>query len=172
MSACRQQHMLKFCNCTVGFLFPSGGQPECNITGLLCLVKYNEIFNAEKPLTKNPFFDDDEDGIECFCLPECSRIEFSTAMSPIYDEKLIDEDFVQLDIHFGSSTMMKYRTDVTFGWMDLVVGFGGILGLFFGCSLLSGVEFIYFSTIALLIHYRRSKGKLVARIRAKFPFTN
>ncbi|KAG5674514.1 hypothetical protein PVAND_004476 [Polypedilum vanderplanki] len=172
MSACRQQHLKKFCNCSVSFLFPSGEIPDCNISSLLCLSKFNEILNAEKPLTKNPYFDENEEGIECFCLPECSRIEYSIVTSPIYDEKLLNDDYVQLDVHYESSMVMKYRTDVCYSWLDLLVGFGGILGLFFGCSILSGVEFIYFSTIALIIQYKRSKGKLVKKIRANFPFTN
>lgn len=45
--------------------------------------------------------------------------------------------------------MVKYRTDIKFGWMDLLVGFGGIAGLFLGCSILSGVECIYCLTIGL-----------------------
>lgn len=68
--------------------------------------------------------------------------------------------------------MMKFRTDVCYSWMDLVVGFGGILGLFFGCSLISGVEIVYFSTIALFYQYKRSRGKLVKKIKSKFPFLN
>jgi amiloride-sensitive sodium channel len=172
MSACRQEHLIKFCNCSVGFQFPSGGFPECNITGLLCLTKYNEVLNAEKPLSKNPYFDDNEDGIECSCLPECSRIEYSLGMNPIYDEIPLEDNLVQLNVHYGSFTMMKYRTDVCYSWLDLIVGFGGILGLFFGCSILSAVEFAYFSTIALIFHHQRSKGKLVRKIKVKYPFTN
>lgn len=45
--------------------------------------------------------------------------------------------------------MVKYRTDITFGWLDLLVGFGGIAGLFLGCSILSGVECFYCLTIGL-----------------------
>lgn len=171
MSACRQEHLIKYCNCTVGFLFPPEGNLECNVTGILCLIKYNEIFNAEK-VPENPFFDANEEGIECSCLPECSRIEYSIIMSPIYDEKEIGDENVKIDIHYASSYLMKYRTDVTFGWMDLVVGFGGIMGLFFGCSLLSGVEIFYFSTIGLFYQYKKNQGQIMKKIKAKFPFTN
>jgi amiloride-sensitive sodium channel len=171
MTACRQEHLMKYCNCTVGFLFPTEGNPECNVTGLICLIKYNEIFNAEK-VDDSPFFDKNEEGIECACLPECSRIEYSITMTPIYDEKEIDEEFVKVDVHYASASMMKYRTDVTFGFLDLVVGFGGIMGLFFGCSLLSGAEIFYFSTIGLFYQYRRNRGKIVKKVQAKFPFLN
>lgn len=171
MSACRQEYLIKYCNCTVGFLFPTANKPECNVTGLICLINYNEIFNDEKVLN-NEYFDENEQGIECSCLPECSRIEYAVTMSPIYDMKAINEEFVKIDVHYASPIMMKYRTDVTFSWLDLVVGFGGILGLFFGCSLLSGAEICYFSTIGLYYQYQKNRGKIVKKIKAQFPFLN
>lgn len=56
-----------------------------------------------------------------------------------------------------------YRTDVTFGWLDLMVAFGGIAGLFLGCSILSGLEIVYYLMILLLTFARKLKvrtGKL------------
>jgi amiloride-sensitive sodium channel len=164
--------MIKYCNCTIAFLFPPQDYPVCNITGLLCLIKYNEIFNAEKPLIKSPFFNEDEDGISCFCNPECSRIEYSTVINPIYDEEPIDDELVLIDIFYANPVMMKYRTDVTFSFMDLVVGFGGIMGLFFGASILSGMEMIFYSSIALFYQYRRNRGEIVEIVKTKFPFLN
>lgn len=55
-----------------------------------------------------------------------------------------------IDIHFQSANIVKYRTDVTFSWLDLMVSFGGIAGLFLGCSILSGVEIIYYLIIIIL----------------------
>lgn len=62
-----------------------------------------------------------------------------------------------IDLHFQSSNIVKYRTDVTFGWLDLMVAFGGIAGLFLGCSLLSGVEIIYYILVMTLIMLRKCK---------------
>lgn len=66
MSECRQQHMLHYCNCTVDFFYPSGLYdlydsiylifylkyihllgiyPACNITGLMCLTRYNGVLS-------------------------------------------------------------------------------------------------------------------------------
>lgn len=56
-----------------------------------------------------------------------------------------------LDFHYQSASIVKYRTDVTFGWLDLMVSFGGIAGLFLGCSLLSGVEIVYYFIIISLL---------------------
>lgn len=30
------------------------------------------------------------------------------------------KDMVTLDFHFGSGEMVRYRTDITFGWLDLM----------------------------------------------------
>lgn len=49
-----------------------------------------------------------------------------------------------IDFHFQSANLVKYRTDVTFSWLELMVSFGGIAGLFLGCSILSGVEILYY----------------------------
>jgi acid-sensing ion channel, other len=164
---------MKFCNCSVGFLFPSVNYPECNVTQFLCLIKFNDILNAEKPQNKNPFFDENEDGITCSCLPECSRIEYSLEISPIYDEKKIDGNLLLIDVFYKSRVMMKYRTDVTFTGMELLVGFGGIVSLFLGCSVLSGAEIVYFSTIALFCHRKRSRiaqDSFVRRLKTRLPF--
>jgi acid-sensing ion channel, other len=169
-----QSYMMKFCNCSVAFFYPAVGYPECNVAGLLCLITYNDIFNAEKPQGKNPYFDETE-GIECQCLPRCSRIDYTTEMSQIIGEKKVHESSVLIDVHYATSTMLKYRTDVTFSFMDLIVGFGGIVSLFLGCSILSGFEIVYFSTVALFWHRKRiqaAQARLTKKIRAQLPFVH
>lgn len=140
------------------------------MTGLLCLIEYNEIFNKELPQTRNQFFDEKEDGLVCHCMPECSKVDYSLEINPIYDEPPISDEYVLLDIHYVKDTMVKYRTDVTFSSMDLVVGFGGIVSLFLGCSLISGVEILYFTTVALFWNRLRSRNAFIGKIKAKFPF--
>lgn len=63
-----------------------------------------------------------------------------------------------VDFHFQTASIVKYRTDVTFGWLELLVAFGGIAGLFLGCSILSGVEIAYYLLVmALMVGKRFSK---------------
>lgn len=64
-----------------------------------------------------------------------------------------------IDFHFQSGSIVKYRTDVTFSWLDLMVSFGGIAGLFLGCSILSGVEIVYYLIIMALTVGGRMKIK-------------
>lgn len=64
-----------------------------------------------------------------------------------------------IDFHYQSANIVKYRTDVTFGWLDLMVSFGGIAGLFLGCSILSGVEIIYYIFIIIFMLLKKLKKK-------------
>lgn len=53
---------------------------------------------------------------------------------------------------------MKYRTDITFGWLDLMVSFGGIAGLFLGCSVLSGIEIFYYLFLIFMTSVKKLKN--------------
>jgi len=104
------------------------------------------VFNYEKPPLGNPFFDDSFDGMSCPCLPECNRVDYAIEVST---NIVSNDDNMTIDFHYQSSNIVKYRTDVTFGWLDLMVSFGGIAGLFLGCSILSGIEIVYYFIIMI-----------------------
>lgn len=52
-----------------------------------------------------------------------------------------------VNIEYLTWPIIRYKREVLFGWVDLLVSFGGIAGLFLGFSLLSGVEIIYYFTL-------------------------
>lgn len=52
-----------------------------------------------------------------------------------------------VSIEYLTWPIIRYKREVLFGWVDLLVSFGGIAGLFLGFSLLSGVEIIYYFTL-------------------------
>jgi acid-sensing ion channel, other len=56
-------------------------------------------------------------------------------------------DQFYMHIEFLTWPIIRYKREVLFGWVDLLVSFGGIAGLFLGFSLLSGVEIIYYFTM-------------------------
>ena len=56
------------------------------------------------------------------------------------------EDY-RINIEFLTWPIIRYKREVLFGVVDLLVSFGGIAGLFLGFSLLSGVEILYYFTI-------------------------
>lgn len=53
----------------------------------------------------------------------------------------------RINIEFLTWPIIRYKREVLFGWVDLLVSFGGIAGLFLGFSLLSGIEIIYYFTV-------------------------
>jgi acid-sensing ion channel, other len=54
---------------------------------------------------------------------------------------------LRVNIQFLSWPIVRYQRDVLFGWVDLLVSFGGIAGLFLGFSLLSALEIFYYFTL-------------------------
>ncbi|KAJ6635967.1 Pickpocket protein 19 [Pseudolycoriella hygida] len=149
LAECRQKQMITNCNCTVDFLYPTADYPVCKISDFKCLYNYDTLFNFERPPKGNPYFSEDEVGLSCECLPECESIDYSLDVSPIPRLSNDAENAILVDIHFQQSTMVKYRTSVVFGWLDLMVAFGGIAGLFLGCSLISVAEVVYYFAIGL-----------------------
>lgn len=51
----------------------------------------------------------------------------------------------------------RYRRQALRTRLDVVVTIGGILGLFLGASILSGIEFIYYFTLRLWNNYRMER---------------
>ncbi|KAJ6633823.1 Pickpocket protein 19, partial [Pseudolycoriella hygida] len=148
---CRMHYLISTCNCTVDFLYPSADYQQCKLTDLKCLFDNNDLFNHEKPSTENQYFSDKEDGMVCDCLPECESVDYELDVTPSKgsDDDDMDNRII-LDVHFDQSTMFKYRTDVVFDWLDLMVGFGGIAGLFLGISLMSIAEIFFYLGIGTM----------------------
>jgi len=40
-----------------------------------------------------------------------------------------------------------YKTDVLFAWYDIISDYGGILGLFLGCSIITVFEILFYVTV-------------------------
>lgn len=93
-------------------------------------------------------------------------------LNRIVPESSKREDF-RIHIEFLTWPIIRYKREVLFGWVDLLVSFGGIAGLFLGFSLLSGVEIIYYFTMraGCMLYKNRVGTKLCFRtIWLKFLF--
>lgn len=82
------------------------------------------------------------------------------------------EDF-RVNIEFLTWPIIRYKREVLFGWVDLLVSFGGIAGLFLGFSLLSGVEIVYYFTMRAGCMFVRNRVSSSCRSQVitdnKFP---
>ncbi|CAG9772263.1 unnamed protein product [Ceutorhynchus assimilis] len=122
---CRMDIAQERCGC-VPFFYPKvPGYSYCNVVRLRCIAK-----NLPAIL----------DNANCDCLLACNHT--------IYDvEGKNTTSSRQMEIKFISWPMIRYKREVLFGWVDLLVSFGGIAGLFLGFSLLSAAEIIYYFTL-------------------------
>nr|CAD7430192.1 unnamed protein product [Timema monikensis] len=105
-----------------------------------------EEIHSMSPPPGTPGFEAGMTSLNCSqCLPTCHETKY-----------LVDVDMHEvktplrpgtggyLDIYYKDLAAVKYRRDVAFGRMQLVVSFGGIAGLFLGVSILSAVELVYY----------------------------
>ncbi|XP_026679152.1 uncharacterized protein LOC108252357 [Diaphorina citri] len=104
-------------------------------------------------------FDENESSLNCSqCLPTCHESIYDIDTDFTYDTSpLAQESYGVIDVFYRNEGAVKYQRDVTFGWIDLLVSFGGIAGLFLGFSILTLVELAYWSV--KLIHYNISDRK-------------
>jgi len=70
----------------------------------------------------------------------------------------------QISIYIKENGVVKYARTVTYGMMDLIGFFGGIIGLCVGFSLLSGAELIYFFTLRLFFDIKNEKENKVENL--------
>ncbi|XP_033173375.1 pickpocket protein 19 [Drosophila mauritiana] len=148
-SECHQEYLVRYCNCTMDLLFPPGQYRSCRAQDLLCLAEHNDLLiyshnPGEKEFVRNHF-----QGMSCKCFRNCYSLNYISDVRPAFlpPDVYANNSYVDLDVHFRFETIMVYRTSLVFGWVDLMVSFGGIAGLFLGCSLISGMELAYFLCI-------------------------
>ncbi|KAK9732285.1 Amiloride-sensitive sodium channel [Popillia japonica] len=136
---CRMDTAKRLCNCVPHFYVETGIYRHCTLQELSCISRNLKlILSVDK----------------CACQLGCSNTVYEV-------EKLNDNpDSKGLEAEFVSWPMVRYKREVLFGWVDLLVSFGGIAGLFLGFSLLSGVEFIYYFTIRSCCMVNMQKNEL------------
>ncbi|KAL3267896.1 hypothetical protein HHI36_007035 [Cryptolaemus montrouzieri] len=152
---CRMDNAMKFCQCIPYFyhIEASSIYKYCEISELTCIAdNLGKIIAVDK----------------CECQLGC----FNT----VYEVEKLNynegEETKTMEAEFMSWPMIRYKREVLFGWVDLLVSFGGIAGLFLGFSLLSGVEIIYYFTIRayfMIIKERSTLEKIHLEHKSKPP---
>ncbi|KAM0730268.1 Pickpocket protein 19 [Formica fusca] len=159
LSLCKRNYVTKYCGCNPSFLFPATAHyRDCTIEDFICLLNYNDLFNDYIV-----YFGDkiphSISSMICKCSPECDYYLYSGQFSNVPLQNMND---IILDVHYIGQTSFRYKTDIVFTQMDLLVSFGGIIGLFLGGSLLSAVELVYYLIVAVLSFLRsrrRAEGR-------------
>ncbi|SPP86159.1 pickpocket protein 19 [Drosophila guanche] len=148
-SQCHQEYLVRFCNCTMDLLFPPGQYRSCRSQDLLCLAEHNDLLRYSHQPGEEGFVRNNFQGMLCKCYRNCYSLNYISDVRPAFlpPDVYGNYSYVDLDVHYRFETIMVYRTSLVFGWVDLMVSFGGIAGLFLGCSLISGMELAYFLCI-------------------------
>ncbi|KAI5713279.1 hypothetical protein M8J76_006923 [Diaphorina citri] len=158
---CRLDYLEQMCACRPYFFNMMDNRvPICNSQQLECIAKYNrDLRFFSPPSSEIRGFDENESSLNCSqCLPTCHESIYDIDTDFTYDTSpLAQESYGVIDVFYRNEGAVKYQRDVTFGWIDLLVSFGGIAGLFLGFSILTLVELAYWSV--KLIHYNISDRK-------------
>uniref|UniRef100_A0A1B0G173 Uncharacterized protein n=1 Tax=Glossina morsitans morsitans TaxID=37546 RepID=A0A1B0G173_GLOMM len=155
MKECRMRNAIKLCKCLPPFYRPASDVKYCNVKELSCLEKYKQN------ITRNR---------------DCRHCELGCSKTVYNIEKLMksteNPSHYGVLVEFLTWPIIRYKREVLFGWVDLLVSFGGIASLFLGFSLLSGVEIIYYFTIRACCMVYKNRQELIEteeRIRNKPP---
>nr|XP_024216984.1 pickpocket protein 11-like [Halyomorpha halys] len=146
-SECRMRLGFKLCGCVPYFYRNIGKYRICDIAGMHCLSKYKERLIKLRDSKGNKQ--------KCHCYPTCNEINY-VIQTDSSIEWLLGTNFKYTLIKYPRS---RLKRDIVFGASDLLVQFGGTVGLCLGCSLLSIVEIFYFLTLRLLL-FIMAKGNL------------
>ncbi|XP_055847338.1 pickpocket protein 19-like isoform X2 [Episyrphus balteatus] len=142
LSQCRAEYLMRYCNCTLDLLFPQ------------------DFFRYTKRKGEDEYVFNRHPGMTCKCFRNCISLNYINEVRPTYlpANTLNSSSYVDLDVYYRFDSIVLYRTSLVFSWLDLVVSFGGIAGLFLGCSLISAVEILYFLCVDIpKFFYRRLK---------------
>ncbi|KXJ73511.1 hypothetical protein RP20_CCG015653 [Aedes albopictus] len=146
MKECRMQKCLKYCRCIPPFYAPTVSLPFCTVKQLTCLDKYKANITSIRGCQD----------CELACHNMVFDVEkYSKSVTNVTKDEVVTIEYLTWPI-------IRYKREVLFGWVDLLVSFGGIAGLFLGFSLLSGVEIVYFFTMRAWCMLYKNRDELVA----------
>lgn len=145
-------------------MFHSGTLKYCRTKDLACLARHfsniTDVYNCQRC------------ELSCahavFEIEKLSKTYSTVAFSSLNCQNVLEivlyayffrylADPSYVNIEFLTWPIIRYKREVLFGWVDLLVSFGGIAGLFLGFSLLSGVEIIYYFTLRTCCMFYRNR---------------
>ncbi|XP_032312133.1 acid-sensing ion channel 2 [Drosophila ananassae] len=144
ISDCTRNFQMEKCNCTHFIMNPMADPryPDCNLEGLYCL----EINNVVKPDGKLLLNNNKGYKESCGCLPSCNDGDIQAVYEAISE---FDKSTTTRNITLSMPALPtdQFRRQALRSRLDVVVSMGGMLGLFLGASILSGIECIYYFTV-------------------------
>ncbi|KAI8121738.1 pickpocket protein 19 [Lucilia cuprina] len=150
---CLRVHQMNECNCSVFSVMPekNANYKDCDLEGFLCLEKLILVRPDGRnllPWAKSKY--------TCECLPSCTESDFKVVFD--YQQKInASNPYLTISVTMPEFATERYRRQALRTRLDVVVTIGGILGLFLGASILSGIEFLYYFTLRLWNNYKMER---------------
>ncbi|XP_021937646.1 sodium channel protein Nach-like [Zootermopsis nevadensis] len=143
---CRRRTEMALCNCTRHLLPPAGKTGKaCDINNIFC-IKDNEYWL----LTLGPPWTTNSNALKCPCRSGCEDIQIDAIQSRSHENpNARDSTKSSVEMNLLYLPSEKYKRTVVRSRLDLVVSMGSAFALFFGASLLSFVEIVYYCTLRL-----------------------
>ncbi|KAH8237681.1 hypothetical protein KR038_006611 [Drosophila bunnanda] len=180
MKQCRMNKAIKLCKCNPPFYKPIGKVKGKTLMIRCIAAIYLDLcclFSVNVPMCMLKDLDClNEFKANITNIKDCLQCELSCSKTVFNIDKLIKivdrPESTGVLVEFLTWPIIRYKREVLFGWVDLLVSFGGIASLFLGFSLLSGVEIIYYFTLracCMVYKNRQELYEIEERIRREPP---
>ncbi|EDX04400.1 GD22335 [Drosophila simulans] len=146
LAECRSKSILKSCGCAPPKSPIEKSWPICDLKQMQCVIDFDhdEIISGEQR--------------NCDCLPPCefNRYEFQSDIrfvKGMINNSIVNTsneeptNEVRVRVYYDSAIAEELLLDVFENWLTFIGTFGGITGLFMGCSFVSVFELIFFSCV-------------------------
>ncbi|KAK0171895.1 hypothetical protein PV328_005287 [Microctonus aethiopoides] len=140
---CMKKKSLEICKCIPWFEIVDNSVMECNLNQYLCFL--NNIKSTD-------------------CISECYLLCDHT--NYVFVKIGNNKEKTSIGIW---KPISQFKREIRFGWLDILVSFGGIMGLFLGYSILTTVELIYYFSLrfycgAVIDNIKSNKNNNVTKI--------
>ncbi|XP_070850904.1 sodium channel protein Nach-like isoform X2 [Drosophila suzukii] len=129
MSLIRSEIEMELCNCTLFSHKDRSSKHYCGVANVSCL-EHGKLAEKVKSYV----------GSHMACLPSCMEQQISLVGSRDDKSKISEEEGFVVEVQIASAPTARYYRTVTQTKLDLIVGIGSVIGLFFGASLLNILE--------------------------------
>ncbi|XP_061387184.1 pickpocket protein 11 [Musca vetustissima] len=184
---CKIRSIESLCNCMPFFAFgdkvemDNDREPlvQCSLAHTECLKRYRITWQTYKPPLEYMNLHMQAELLDALSCPEClplctfHRYNFYKAKSSLKDNPHSPDNFKYLKslpkdaqdislikIYYPTEYGTQYQKNVLYNWYQMLSNIGGVIGICMGCSLISGIEIIYFVFIRLVENFlkRRQNG--------------
>ncbi|XP_043947552.1 uncharacterized protein LOC108026489 [Drosophila biarmipes] len=131
MSLIRTKIEMELCNCTLFSHKDQTSKNYCGVTNVSCL-EHGRLAEKVKSYV----------GANMACLPSCMEQQISLVGSLDGKSTLPEDEGFVVEVQIASPPTARYFRAVTQTKLDLIVGIGSVIGLFFGASLLNILEIV------------------------------